>query len=47
VHSSPEAVHGDRSKHNLVTALGHDSVRFVWRDTLDAYAVPRAIGAAR
>ena len=46
VHAGPEAVFADRTRGNGLTALGHDMVRFTWRDTLDPHRIPRSIRAS-
>jgi len=46
VHSSPDALHRDRVRSNRLTALGHDILRFTWRDTLDPWTIPSAVRAA-
>lgn len=47
VHARPEAVLVDRTRGNVLTALGHDVVRFTWRDTVDPHRIPRLVRAAR
>ena len=45
-HGSPEAVYRDRHRANSITGLGHDMLRFTYRDTADALSIPRTILAA-
>lgn len=46
VHGSPDALHRDRERSNTLAALGHDVLRFTYRDTLDALTIPCAVKAA-
>lgn len=47
VHASPDALHRDRVRSNRLTTVGHDILRFTWRDTLDPWTIPSAIRAAQ
>lgn len=46
VHGSVDAVYRDRGRSNDLAGLGHDMLRFTYRDTVAALAIPRAIHAA-
>ena len=46
VHGSADAAFADRERGNRLAGLGHDMLRFTYRDTGDALTIPRAVRAA-